>query len=151
MGVATFVDELRAAVKSLGAPFLALPEDGHTTETLAYRRGAHDAYAQVIAVLEATGSEAGRETMSVDRITITSLYGMHSQRGLVQIDMGSETAQLDIDDAINHARRILEAANAAATDATLARFLREKLDQPPEVVAAVLQDFRRWRLAEEPE
>ena len=89
--------------------------------------------------------------MSVERISITSLYGMHSQRGLVQIDMGSETAQLDIDDAINHARRILEAANAAATDATLARFLREKLGQPPETVAAVLMDFRRWRLAEEPD
>jgi hypothetical protein len=86
-----------------------------------------------------------------DGITVTSLYGARSGLGLVQIDMGAETAQLDIDSAINLARRILECANAASTDAALARFLREKLEQPPDVIAAVLQDFRRWRLANEPD
>lgn len=85
-----------------------------------------------------------------DRISVTSLYGTRSGLGLVQIDMGSESAQLSVGDAINHARRILEAANAAATDATLARFLRDKLEQPPEVIAAILGDFRQWREANEP-
>jgi hypothetical protein len=86
-----------------------------------------------------------------DRISITSLYGARSQEGLVQIDMGAESAQLSVRDAINHARRILEAANAAATDATLARFLREKLDQPDGAIAAIMGDFRKWRDANEPD
>lgn len=85
-----------------------------------------------------------------DRIEITSIYGFRSRQGLVQISMGTFTAQLSVADAINHARRILEAANAAATDATLARFLMEKLDQPIEVVSALLGEFRAWREENEP-
>jgi hypothetical protein len=86
-----------------------------------------------------------------DRISVKSLYGRHSHEGLVQIDMGKETAQLTVADAMHHARIVLEAANAAATDATLAWFLRDKLGAADEQVAGILADFRKWREANEPD
>jgi hypothetical protein len=47
----SLVAELEEAVRKLEPPFLALPERGETAETLAYRRGARDAYQAVIALL----------------------------------------------------------------------------------------------------
>ena len=85
-----------------------------------------------------------------DRISVTSLYGTKSRIGMVQIDMGAETAQLSVGDAINHARRILEAANAAASDATLAWFLMDKLGIGQDMIVQVMLDFRRWRDEHEP-
>lgn len=43
---------LKDAVKGLEPPFLALPERGKTVESLAYQRGARDAYLAVIDALE---------------------------------------------------------------------------------------------------
>ena len=52
------VAELEEAVRKLEPPFLALPERGETTETLAYRRGARDAYQAVIALLRGAADHA---------------------------------------------------------------------------------------------
>jgi hypothetical protein len=52
MGSSSLIEELEAAIKALDSPFLALPEDGHTLESLAYRRGAKDAYQNVVNVLK---------------------------------------------------------------------------------------------------
>lgn len=46
------IEQLKEAAAELEPPFLALPEHGHTPESLAYRRGARDAYLQVIEALE---------------------------------------------------------------------------------------------------
>ncbi|HEY1441361.1 MAG TPA: hypothetical protein VGF65_11095 [Mycobacterium sp.] len=53
---AELIADLQAAVRALEPPFLeppflALPEHGFTTENLAYRRGARDAYTKVLVVL----------------------------------------------------------------------------------------------------
>ena len=51
MIMVSIIDELERAIKELKPPFLGLPEEGHTAETLAYRRGARDAYTQVLETL----------------------------------------------------------------------------------------------------
>jgi hypothetical protein len=51
--VAAMIDVMEAALKQVEPPFLALPERGETPETLAYRRGARDAYRGVIVALHA--------------------------------------------------------------------------------------------------
>jgi hypothetical protein len=43
-----FIASLEAAIRDLEPPFLALPEHGLTAETLAYRRGARDAYKLIL-------------------------------------------------------------------------------------------------------
>jgi len=50
--MAGIIQGLRDAIRQLEPPFLALPEDGDTPETLAYRRGARDAYKNVLDALE---------------------------------------------------------------------------------------------------
>ena len=46
------IEKLEFAIKALEPPFLALPEDGHTIESLAYRRGLRDAYQKVLDALK---------------------------------------------------------------------------------------------------
>lgn len=50
--MAAIIEGLRDAIEKLEPPFLALPENGDTAETLAYRRGARDAYQIVLDTLE---------------------------------------------------------------------------------------------------
>jgi hypothetical protein len=85
-----------------------------------------------------------------DRIEIASLYGANTRQGPVELRWGELKAQLTVSEAIDHARRILEAANAAASDAQIARFLTERLGQPLDMVSAVLGEFREWRQENEP-
>jgi hypothetical protein len=49
---AATIAELEEAIRKLTPPFLALPEDGHTPESLAYARGARDAYQTVVDALK---------------------------------------------------------------------------------------------------
>lgn len=51
MIIAAVIKGLEDAVKKLEPPFLALPERDETAETLAYWRGARDAYQKVIDTL----------------------------------------------------------------------------------------------------
>jgi hypothetical protein len=50
---AAIIEGLEKAISELEPPFLALPENGDTAETLAYRRGARDAYRNVLDTLKA--------------------------------------------------------------------------------------------------
>jgi hypothetical protein len=54
------IAELEAAITRLEPPFLALPEDGLTPESLAYQRGAKHAYENVVHALRAL-SDTTRE------------------------------------------------------------------------------------------
>jgi hypothetical protein len=80
-----------------------------------------------------------------DTLGVETLYGAHSRQGLVQITLGGKSCQLSVHDALQHARFVIEAANAAASDMLLVRFLTDRMGLPLEAAAAALQDMRAMR------
>lgn len=57
-------------------------------------------------------------------IEITSLFGAHSRKGLVQLRWGEKVAQLTFKEACRHALTILEAAANAEVDEELANVMQ---------------------------
>jgi hypothetical protein len=60
---------------------------------------------------------------------------------------GVVIAQMDPEDARDHARAITEAAEAAEQDAFLVTWVKEKVGAGPAEAAVMLQEFRAFRLA----
>jgi len=79
-------------------------------------------------------------------IGIASLYGGRTREPYVQLTWGRHVGQLTPEEAIGHARDVLEAAAAALADATLMRFLQERLEVDDARAVRILADFRRFRL-----
>lgn len=69
----------------------------------------------------------------------------------VVLHWGGESGQLTPMEARQHARRLLEAAEAADQDAFLMDFLRDRVGAELEHQVAILADFREWRAKHDPE
>ena len=79
------------------------------------------------------------------------MVGMRSREPFVIFRWGDECGQLTPREARQHARRVLEAAEAADSDAFLLAFLRDQVGADLQHQVAVLGEFRRWRAARDPE
>lgn len=81
-----------------------------------------------------------------DTISISSVISQRDYRPFVQLKWGKEGCQLTPAEARQHAYSILDAANAAETDAILVLFLRERVGLKDGVdIGAILNDFRLMR------
>lgn len=81
---------------------------------------------------------------------VRSMFGYKSQAPMVVITMpGGESIQLDLAAARHHAMLVLEAAEAATGDGFLVGFLADKIGVDQERAALVLDDFRKYREAQE--
>jgi hypothetical protein len=111
MRIPGIVEELQGAIKALEAPFLAVPEHGYTPEKLAYRRGARDAYIEVLkalggcmkirdlaALMEVVEEYAGDCKIEVHKIVPLD----HAQQ--VKVALAFEVMLDGIEDAIRNAR-----------------------------------------------
>ena len=115
-----------------------------------YRDELHrkDAY---IKQLEAQLKEALAGKVPADKIAdastiwVESIISNRTKAGLVNIRWGNMSAQLSVKAARAHAMGILEAAEAADTDALLYRYFTTKLGSTPEMFAGFIQDFRAAR------
>ena len=84
--------------------------------------------------------------MDNDTIQVGSVVSSRDFRPFVQLKWGSEGCQMTPDEARAHAYIILDAANAAETDAIMVGFLREKVGLKETVdIGVILKDFRELR------
>ncbi len=85
-----------------------------------------------------------------ERIDVASLVSGRNREPYVTLRWGKQKAQLTPAEARRHAHIILEAADAAISDAFLVSWLTERLGADgPEVVGQALSDFRGYRVAQE--
>lgn len=82
-----------------------------------------------------------------NRIDIGSMVSQRDLKPYIEIRWGLMHAQLPLKDARDHALHILEACNAAETDAFIVHFLSRILKFPLEKCAVVLDEFRKFREA----
>lgn len=82
-----------------------------------------------------------------DRIEVSSLVSSRTGEPVVTICWGKEAGQLSPEEARAHAQMVMEAAEAAETDAYMVAWLREELKAPEEMMAHFLTGFRRFREA----
>lgn len=83
------------------------------------------------------------EEFNTDAIWISSLCSSRTHKGMVQIDWGSNKAQLSIDEARQLANQILECCESALTDEIIVGFGEHMHDVPAAV--ALMQFFRAER------
>ncbi len=81
-------------------------------------------------------------------VWVESLVSHRTGEPLVQIAWYDHTGQLDVASARQLAFQLLEAADAAISDAFLVKFLRER-DLPDEAAGVLLNEFRQYRIAQE--
>lgn len=89
--------------------------------------------------------------MSQHGIEITTIVSARTHEPFVVLGWGDERGQLTPTEARQHARRVLEAAEAADQDAFLFSWLRERIGAAEEHRYAVLAEFRAWRAKRDPE
>ena len=77
-------------------------------------------------------------------ICVTSLVAQSTGEGVVQFVWGDKHAQLSCDEAREHARGILECAEAAETDAFLVEFF-VKIGASRDYAVRMLTEFRSFR------
>jgi len=80
-------------------------------------------------------------------LSIDSLVSGRDRQPYVTLRWGKENGQLTPAEAVEHGRKVIEAAQAAITDAFLINFLIDRVGLSPPRAAAVLQDFRGYRKA----
>lgn len=78
---------------------------------------------------------------------VSSGFGHNTQRPFVQvvIDALDASAQMSPAEARSLALNLLEAAEAAESDAFLVTFLRDTIGAEDRSIASILTDFRQWR------
>lgn len=80
------------------------------------------------------------------RIEIRSLYGMEAKQGIVEIEVGEETIQMDVRKAREVAAMLLSAIEAAVSDQMFVEFFQQRLKLTnAEDLARMLSDFRVLR------
>lgn len=114
---------------------------------------------EVLAMLDVVGASASlrekfrkqaeavigqRNERGVDEITVSSGFGAKSQQGTVELTINAERSQMDVKKAREVGLMLLEAAEAATSDAILVKLL-ERLKLPSEAVGRVLIDMREIR------
>lgn len=83
--------------------------------------------------------------MDGKRIEVGSLYGAHTQQGIVELVVGDERVQMDIPKAREVLGMLAGALEAAITDELIMRFLVGKIGLTAAAAAAALLDFREMR------
>lgn len=78
-------------------------------------------------------------------IMISSLVSHRTQKPRVDIQIGELHTQMSVDAAIDVARNLFEVCAGAYADGFIFNYLTEKLDQPKENAAAIIEDFRGYR------
>lgn len=88
-------------------------------------------------------------TEHINSFFCQSGFGAHTRKPFVSVtvilDGHTHTAQMPPDNARELAQNLLQCAEAADMDAIVMQFLTERLHQPIEAAAAVLNDFRTLR------
>ena len=85
-----------------------------------------------------------------DTIWVASLVSATTREGVVMFTWGEKRAQLSLEEARAHARRILEAAEAAETDALLVEFA-QSTGMDERQALGMLRTFRAFRTARQPD
>jgi hypothetical protein len=78
-------------------------------------------------------------------VTVTSIFGAHSDQGLVKLVLGQDHVLMSPTKARQIAGFLLEAAEGAESDELFLRFFRDRVGLSREQVGALLGDFRRQR------
>jgi hypothetical protein len=84
---------------------------------------------------------------SSSQIAIETMVAYRDRLPYVVLKWGAEACQMTPADAVEHATRIIEASQAAITDAFLMAFLAEKLELNERMAAAAVAEFRGYRKA----
>ncbi len=93
-----------------------------------------------------------RARASGDKVlNVTTMVGTRGMRPIVVLNIGSTEVQMSSENAREHALVMLNAANAAETDAFLATYLSTTLKVDQAGVSGALRHFREYRAAREAE
>lgn len=80
-----------------------------------------------------------------ERIEIESMVASRNKEPFVVLTWGANAGQLTPTEARHHARRVLEAAEAADQDAFLVHFLTDQVGLDDSHAFVTLSEFRSWR------
>ena len=108
-------------------------------------RCTHAALHEEIRQLRALEAARQKITPTAGVVMIRSLISHRDQKPRIDIQVGELHTQMDADAAMDVAKNIIECAAGAYADAFIFHFLTEKLGQPPETGAAIIQEFREYR------
>ena len=87
-----------------------------------------------------------RTRMSGEKtLEIRSIVSLRNGLPYVTLTLGSTLVQITVQEAIQHATRILEVAAGSAADGFLVKFLREELHAEPAHATGLLSAFRAYR------
>ncbi len=78
-------------------------------------------------------------------IHIESIVSGADGRPYVTLEWGTQSGQLTPNEARMHAMSLMEATDAAESDALIVKFLREKVGASDSAVVGVLSEFREYR------
>ena len=76
---------------------------------------------------------------------IVSLVSNRDQKPRIEMKLGELRTQMSADAAMDVAKNIIECSMGAYADAFLFNFITQKLGQPKEIAAQLLQEFRIYR------
>ncbi len=76
---------------------------------------------------------------------VASIYGVKTERGLVEITLGSVKVQVEIGKAREMRDMLTECIEAAITDEIVMRFLVERIGLPKDAAGMALGDLREMR------
>jgi hypothetical protein len=85
------------------------------------------------------------DTQPPAEILVESGVSYPDFRPFVTLRLGDQRGQLDPAEARQHALLILEAADAAESDAFIVQLLEQRVDMRHDQIARVLADFRTFR------
>lgn len=80
---------------------------------------------------------------------VGSMYGHETRQPIVVVEIGEEKVQMRPEDARNLALNLLQASEAALSDAFLFSFITEVADGDQAIGARTLQEFRLYRQGRE--
>lgn len=83
--------------------------------------------------------------MGVKQIDVTTGYGHSTKEPFVEIMVPEKRIRMSPENARDLALNLLQAAEAAYSDAFLTEFLVGVIDSTPAEAAVVLAEFRKWR------
>lgn len=76
---------------------------------------------------------------------VEPIFGYNTQEPLVDLRWGSKRATLRLEEVRHHAQALLEASEAADSDAFFYSFFAEETDIKKETVASLIKEFALWR------
>jgi hypothetical protein len=94
--------------------------------------------------------QKGRKTPPVDdkgliHFHVASGYGGNTRQPFVEVQLGEYTTQMSPEKAIELALNMLEAAEAAWSDAFITEFMERSVGLETPQAAQVLRRYRQWR------